>query len=145
MTALALTLEGVKNYNVAVREWNDEVIFLRKVVPGGSDRSYGIHVAQLAGLPVEVIERAREILAQLEEGSYDSSGKPRLARSGKKSQEQLSLFAHPETHPAVEELRKLEIDKLTPIDALNKLNDLKKKVEEKGGSKNTDPPRRGNK
>ena len=145
LTALALTLEGVKNYNVAVREWNDEVIFLRKVVPGGSDRSYGIHVAQLAGLPVEVIERAKEILAQLEEGSYDSSGKPRLARSGKKSQEQLSLFAHPETHPAVEELRKLEIDKFTPIDALNKLNDLKKKVEEKGGSKNTDPPRRGNK
>ena len=150
LTALALTLSGVKNYNVAVREWNDEVIFLRKVVPGATDRSYGIYVAQLAGLPGEVINRAREILAELEEEHYDSDGKPKLARPGqKKFETQLGLFtsraSEKRPHPAIEALRKLEIDKLTPIEAMNKLNELKKKAEEQSGSKNTNPPGRGNK
>lgn len=150
LTALALTLEGVKNYNVSVREWNDEIIFLRKVVPGGSDRSYGIHVAQLAGLPGEIIERAREILTELEEEHYDSDGKARIARPRqKKPVTQLNLFAQraseKHSHPAVEELRKLEIDKLTPIEALNKLNDLKKKVEKPRGNDDSNPTRRGNK
>lgn len=154
LTALAVALSGVKNYNVAVREWNDEVIFLRKVVPGATDRSYGIHVAQLAGLPGEVIERAREILAELEEEHYDSDGKPRIARMDGMPEKQLSLFSRgakpvknggspdgvnglsERKHPVVEELKKLEVDKLTPIQALNKIHELKKKLEEKSGKQN---------
>ena len=133
LTALASTLSGVKNYNVSVREWNDEVIFTRKVIPGATDRSYGIHVAQLAGLPHEVIDRAREILAELEEEHYDSDGKPKIARPLTEPQKQLGLFSRPAVHPAVEELKKLEIESLTPVEALNKLNDLKKKAEKKSG------------
>ena len=71
LTELALTLPRVKNYNVAVREWKDEIVFLRKIVAGGADRSYGIHVAKLAGMPREVIERAREILRNLEKRELD--------------------------------------------------------------------------
>ena len=137
LTALPLSLTGAKNYNVAVREWNNEIVFLRKVMPGASDRSYGIHVAQLAGLPVEVIERAGEILAELEEESYDSSGRLRLANpKQKESQAQLNLFGRREAekgHPVVEELKKLETDNLTPIEALNKICELKKKAEGKSG------------
>ena len=137
LTALPLSLTGAKNYNVAVREWNNEIVFLRKVTPGASDRSYGIHVAQLAGLPIEVIERAGEILAELEEESYDSSGRPRLANpKQKESQAQLNLFGRREGekgHPVVEELKKLETDNLTPIEALNKICELKKKAEGKSG------------
>ncbi len=80
LTDLALTLPGVKNYNVLVRERGDRVAFLRRIVPGAADQSYGIQVARLAGLPAPVIERAREILANLEEGEYVEPGRPRLAR-----------------------------------------------------------------
>ncbi|MEO0453419.1 MAG: DNA mismatch repair protein MutS [Verrucomicrobiota bacterium] len=79
LTELAAILKGVKNYNVAVREWHDQVIFLRKIVPGGTDKSYGIQVARLAGLPKDVIERSKEILRNLEEQELDASGKPHLA------------------------------------------------------------------
>jgi len=82
LTELAVTLEGVKNYNVAVREWGEKVVFLRKIVEGGADKSYGIQVARLAGLPPSVLDRAKEILRQLEEGELDESGKPKLARRG---------------------------------------------------------------
>lgn len=80
LTELAVALPGVKNFNVAVREWHDQIIFLRKILPGGSDKSYGIQVARLAGLPREVIQRAREILRNLEENELDAHGKPTLAR-----------------------------------------------------------------
>lgn len=80
LTDLALTLRGVKNYNVLVREQNERIAFLRRIVPGGSDKSYGIHVGKLAGLPDEVIARAREILMNLEEGELGESGTPKLAR-----------------------------------------------------------------
>jgi DNA mismatch repair protein MutS len=80
LTELALTRPGVKNYNVAVREWEDKVIFLRKIIPGGADKSYGIHVARLAGLPKSVVERAREVLDNLEGNAIAESGQPRLAR-----------------------------------------------------------------
>lgn len=79
LTDITLTNEGAKNYNMAVREWNDRVIFLRKVVPGGSNRSYGIQVARLAGLPRPVVERARELLRNLESGEFDEEGMPRVA------------------------------------------------------------------
>jgi len=96
LTDLALTMKGVKNYNVLVREQGDSIVFLRKIVPGGSDKSYGIHVARLAGMPPEVIDRAGEILSNLEEGELAESGQPRLARTrrrkGRYSPDQLGLF-----------------------------------------------------
>jgi DNA mismatch repair protein MutS len=96
LTDLALTLRGVKNYNVLVREVDDRVVFLRRIVPGGADKSYGIQVARLAGLPVEVIDRSKEILANLEEGELGESGQPKLARRNtrklKIDPRQLDLF-----------------------------------------------------
>lgn len=80
LTELSQLLPGVKNYHVAVREWNDQVIFLRKIVEGGTDKSYGIQVARLAGLPTQVLERAKEILRNLEEGELDESGKPKIGK-----------------------------------------------------------------
>jgi DNA mismatch repair protein MutS len=81
MTELAVLCRGVKNYNVAVREWNDQIIFLRKIQAGAADKSYGIQVARLAGLPVDVIDRAKEILANLEASELNAQGKPRLAEA----------------------------------------------------------------
>ncbi|MDP6526656.1 MAG: DNA mismatch repair protein MutS [Kiritimatiellia bacterium] len=96
LTDLALTMEGVKNYNVLAREQNDTVVFLRKIVPGGADKSYGIQVARLAGLPDEVLDRAREILGNLEEGELGETGQPKIAkkrtRKGRHDPAQLSLF-----------------------------------------------------
>jgi DNA mismatch repair protein MutS len=80
LTELAATLPRVKNYNVAVREWHDQVIFLHKILPGGTDKSYGIQVARLAGLPKEVIARAKEVLANLEEAELSAEGQPKLAK-----------------------------------------------------------------
>ena len=86
LTELAVTLPGVKNYNVAVREWHDQVIFLHKILPGGTDKSYGIQVGRLAGLPKEVIARAKEVLGNLEESELSAEGKPKLAKTrGKRS------------------------------------------------------------
>jgi len=96
LTDLALTMPGVKNYNVLVREKNDKIAFLRKIVAGASDKSYGIQVARLAGLPAEVVERAKEILANLEEGEFGEGGQPKIAkhlpRKSKDDPGQLSLF-----------------------------------------------------
>jgi DNA mismatch repair protein MutS len=101
MTELAVICGGVKNYNVAVREWNDQIIFLRKIQPGAADKSYGIQVARLAGLPNEIVNRAKEILANLEASELNAQGKPRLAEAKvfrnrpKRKEEtkpQLSLF-----------------------------------------------------
>jgi len=96
LTDLALEMPGVKNYNVLVREKGDSVVFLRKIVAGGADKSYGIQVARLAGLPQEVIERSKEILANLEEGELADGGQPRIAkhnvRKGKFDPAQMSLF-----------------------------------------------------
>jgi DNA mismatch repair protein MutS len=124
LTDLAQTLPGVRNYNVAVREWEDHVVFLHKIVPGAADKSYGIHVARLAGVPREVNERAKQILAQLEQERVDESGRPKIAVTGKKKRRgdlQLTLFAPPE-HPLVEELRRLDVAHLTPMGALQLLN-----------------------
>ncbi len=81
LTELELTRPGVRNFNVAVREWNDQIIFLRKIIPGGADKSYGIQVARLAGLPAEVISRAKEILGNLEQSELNANGKPKLAEA----------------------------------------------------------------
>jgi DNA mismatch repair protein MutS len=96
LTDLELTMPGVKNYNVQVREKNDDVVFLRKIARGGADKSYGIQVARLAGMPHDVIERAREILGNLEEGEFGEAGQPKIAnhRKGRDRPDsnQLKLF-----------------------------------------------------
>jgi DNA mismatch repair protein MutS len=132
LTELALTKERVKNYNVAVKEWNGEIIFLRKIVEGGTNRSYGIQVARLAGLPAKVIDRAKEILSNLEKGELDAMGMPKIATSKLPSLKpkpplQPSLFHQPDSIRS--ELAKLRPDQLTPIEALNILDQLKKKAE----------------
>jgi DNA mismatch repair protein MutS len=86
LTELARLLPATKNYNVAVREWGEQIVFLRKIVPGGTDKSYGIQVARLAGLPASVLQRAKEILRQLEEGHLDDTGQPKLARARQKKE-----------------------------------------------------------
>ena len=125
MVALADYLPRVKNYNVAVKEDKGEVIFLRKIVPGGVDKSYGIHVGKLAGLPKPVVHRAQEILDELEGGG--KTAKPPL-KSPQKPLAQIPLFT--QKSPALEELAKLEIDSLTPLEALTKLYELQKKAKE---------------
>jgi len=122
LTELANLLPRVRNYNVAVAEEGDKVIFLHKIVPGGADRSYGIHVAQLAGLPKTVIHRAEEILKELERDSHRAPIRPRRIAEIR----QLALF--PETSPIIEELKKLDIESMTPLEALNKLYELQQEV-----------------
>ena len=119
LTQLSDLLPGVRNYNVAVSEAENKVIFLHKIVPGGADQSYGIHVGQLAGLPGPVVQRASEILQQLE----SSSGK--AVRIDPQVPQQLALF--PETNPLLAELDQLDINILSPIEALNKLYEWKRK------------------
>lgn len=134
LTELSLTKNRVKNFNVAVKEWNNSIIFLRKIVEGGASRSYGIEVARLAGLPSKVIDRSLEILNNLESGELDDVGMPKLAlpkkRKGKEDEDnsrQMSLFMHPAEH-VFEEIRSLDISSMTPLDALNRLSKLKEEV-----------------
>lgn len=132
LTELALLFPGIRNYNIAVREWEDEIVFLRKIVEGGADKSYGIHVARLAGMPGEVIQRAKVILANLEAETLDVDGKPKFATIKKEKEDkpkQLSLF-NPPQNVVIEELKNLDTSKITPIEALNKLHELKDKLEE---------------
>ena len=131
LTELALALPGVKNFNMAVREWGDEVIFLYKVARGATDKSYGIQVARLAGIPKEVIERARVILNNLETEALNSSGLPKFAPQGGRPSGpvQLDLFAR--QSPLLKEIRAIDLDKMTPLQALLKLKELKKKSEGK--------------
>jgi DNA mismatch repair protein MutS len=119
LTQLADLLPGIRNFNVAVTEVDNTVVFLHKIVPGGTDRSYGIHVGQLAGLPKPVIQRANEILGELEA----SSGK--AVKIDESTSRQMALF--PETNPLLDELRQLDIVTVSPLEALNKLFEWKKK------------------
>jgi len=119
LTQLADLLPGVTNFNVAVSEADGDVVFLHTIVPGGADRSYGIHVAQLAGLPHPVIQRAGEILLQLER----SSGK--AVKIDQDIPQQLILF--PETNPLLAELKGLDINTLSPIEAINRLYEWQKR------------------
>ena len=129
LTDLALTRRRVKNFTVAVKEWNDQIIFLRKIVAGGASHSYGIQVARLAGLPRDVIDRAKEILRNLEKGEFEEGGMPRLAGGRKappkKQSPQLSLFA-PVDDDLRLKLREVDIETLTPLAALNLLAELKR-------------------
>jgi len=130
LTELAVTRNGIKNFNIAVREWNDRIIFLRKIVPGGASHSYGIQVARLAGLPSDVIERAKEILLNLEKGEFAEEGVPRIAAGRRKQaapSPQLSLFGSAEDLLR-ERLKEIEVTTLTPLEALNLLDELKRMV-----------------
>jgi DNA mismatch repair protein MutS len=128
LTDLARTLERVANYSVAVREWKGDVVFLRRIVPGPASQSYGIQVAGLAGVPADVIARAKQILANLERGELDESGRPRLAVGGSAAADaaagdQLGLFAARDRGLS-EELAAIDINALTPLDALTRLHAL---------------------
>ena len=113
LTHLSDVLPGVRNYNVAVSEEGGQVVFLHKIAPGGADKSYGIHVAELAGLPRPVINRAQDILAQFEADSLRAKGSDQIPSR------QLTFF--PETDPLLDELREIDVSSLTPLEALNRL------------------------
>ena len=128
LTELTKTLPETSNWNVAIREHGDDIVFLHKIVEGPADKSYGIHVAKIAGLPREVVERAQVILAQLESDHVDESGKVKIPERKTKSRDrQLTLFIEPD-HPVIEKLRSLDIEQLTPIAALQKLNELRESL-----------------
>jgi len=127
---LAADLPSVGNLHVSAREWQDTVVFLRKIEQGGSDRSFGIQVARLAGLPAGVVIRAQEILRNLESTEFDREGRPRLAHSehaAPSGARQLALFSG-QDDAVLEELRRAEPDQLTPLQALALLAELRKRL-----------------
>ena len=146
LTDLARERPKVKNFSVAVKEQGGRVTFLRKLIPGGANRSYGIEVAKLAGLPPEVLARARELLKNLEAQELDAQGHARLAKKSAVGQgesnsvsavdeSQLGLFGAmgkpapvvpPKEHPLLEKLRSFEVDQATPLDALNAIAEWKR-------------------
>ena len=149
LTALSEQYENVSNFNVSVREWKDEIVFLYRILPGATDRSYGIHVAKIAGLPSEVVRRAHELLAQLEvshnapcaagpalesgrgdrsSGSRTSAPAPRPPASG-----QLSLFTEYLENPVVEELRKFDLTTMTPLEAFDVIRRLRRSLDGEDG------------
>ncbi len=124
LTELPNILPRTTNYNVAVAEQGDDIVFLHRVLPGGADQSYGVHVAQLAGMPRSVVERARELLQQLEAGGSDFA-----VFRPKPQHQQFSFFDAPES-PVVGTLRSLEVDDLSPLEALTALYELKRMLAE---------------
>ncbi len=135
LTDLARTKPRVRNFNIAVKEWQDQIVFLRQLVPGGTNRSYGIQVARLAGLPAAVVDRAKEILQNLETGELDEQSLPRLSRSTRRGRprvtdpRQLDLFAAPPREPRwARALRDAHLDGLTPLDALRLLYELQSQL-----------------
>jgi DNA mismatch repair protein MutS len=129
LTDLADATPGVVNFHVAAREWKDDIVFLRKIVPGRSDRSYGIQVARLAGLPPSVIQRAREILSALERDELARGGRPSVSGTPSEPQQQLGLFqAAPADDRLRERLRAIDVDATTPLEALTLLAELKSQV-----------------
>jgi DNA mismatch repair protein MutS len=138
LTTLSETLHGVSNFNIACKEWKDDIIFLRRLVPGAANRSYGIQVGRLAGLPDTVVDRAKVILENLETTSHDAAGMPVIARRTDGTTRtpdngaQLSLFAisphSPQERQALDSLREIDPETLTPIDALNLLYSLTRSI-----------------
>ncbi len=130
LTELADLLPRVVNRTLAVKEWEDRIVFLKRVIPGSADKSYGIHVARLAGLPESVLARAEQVLANLEAQEYDPEGRPRLARGelpAETRSAQMPLFT-PAEEIVARLLRELEIERLTPLAALNVLASLKERL-----------------
>ena len=139
LTELSKEKTRVKNFNITVKEWNNEIIFLRKLVAGGTNRSYGIQVARLAGIPDRVIQRATRILADIENGNPtlpNSQGRRLQTGDGQPLQVQLELFKGPE-NAAIKEIRELDTTQMTPMDALNFLHALQNQI--RPGSMEHDP------
>ena len=130
LNELANRLEGVANYRVAVKEQGDRIVWLHKVLPGGTDRSYGVHVARMAGVPPEVVQRAEQILREFERRGVQGAVQPPTsdAPTVRTKKLQLTLF-EAEEHPVLEALRALDITTLSPVEALLKLDELKRKLE----------------
>ena len=131
LTALAEEFPGVKNYNVSVREWNDEVIFLHKIVPGGTDDSYGIYVAKLAGIPAEVVKRSQKILARLE---LNSNLREKI-RNRAPQDDRLPPLSSGDTgflNELKKEITGADLDRITPLQALSKLQELKERIQNNG-------------
>jgi len=127
LTELAELFANVKNCNVAVREWMDEVVFLYKILPGGTDKSYGIHVAKLAGVPQSILERSKEILEELESAFTKEVTGDRLAKHKTKQPDKDSLFV--QKHKSVlEKLASIDVNNLTPIEAINLLNQIRNEI-----------------
>lgn len=134
LTELEGKLEGVQNYCIAVKEDGDDIVFLRKIVKGGADRSYGIQVAKLAGVPGEVLERAKEIAAYLEKNSETPSGLTDVKPEGNKEMTQLSIFdtmGEPQTDNILFELRDINLSNVTPMDAMNLVYKWQNQLKEK--------------
>ena len=125
LTVMEELLDGVKNYNIAVKKRGDEITFLRRIVPGGADESYGVEVAKLAGLPDSIIERAKDILAELNSADASVNREPAPAR-----EESMQLSLMPSSDGMLEKkLRAIDVNTLTPIEAMNILYELKGMVE----------------
>jgi len=129
LTDLADATPGVVNYHVAAREWKDDIIFLHKIVPGRSDRSYGIQVARLAGLPRPVVERAREILSALEHDELTRGGRPSVSATANGPQQQLGLFQAPADDQFRQKIAALDVERMTPLEALTLLAELRKEAQ----------------
>ena len=137
LTEVAASLKRVKNYHIAVKEDGDDLVFLRKIVPGATDRSYGIHVARIAGVPHAVTSRAKEILEDIENecmiSEEDRKGSKKKQRNSAKYTQvilfdQNASYGDSAPDPVIEELKKLDVNSMTPIEALNKLSELKRKL-----------------
>jgi DNA mismatch repair protein MutS len=132
LTELAISFDGVCNYNVAVKEWDDQIVFLHKILPGSADKSYGIHVARLAGVPNWVNQRAQQILQKLEATPDQQASREKLKDSSSAAKTsdriQLTLFG-PTTHPLVEKLKSLDANRLTPMEALRMLHSWKEDLQ----------------
>ncbi|HMC96735.1 MAG TPA: hypothetical protein VKG92_03735, partial [Flavobacteriales bacterium] len=139
LNEMAATFPRIRNANVAVREVDGKVLFLRKLVPGGSDRSFGIHVAQMAGMPRRVIDRAKKVLAHLEqshagdlgeeaptEGHPAKPSKPNLEELGREPQLSFFQLDDPLLEDVRDEITAIDIDTLTPVEALLKLHEIKR-------------------
>lgn len=123
LTELEGRLQGIKNYRISVKEVGDDIIFLRKIVRGGADKSFGVQVARLAGLPDDVIARAKELLAQLEAADINRDI-INTCTNAEDDEQQLTLFGSPKANDIIETLKQLDVNELTPMDALNTLYDL---------------------
>ncbi len=129
LTQLQKSLPGVRNFNVAVKEWDENIVFLHRIVAGGADKSYGIHVARLAGVPAAVNQRARDILAQLEADHLNRRGDSKITPPRRKADSpiQLTLFEMGH-HPLIDKLRELEVASMTPMQALQLLQDWQQEL-----------------
>jgi DNA mismatch repair protein MutS len=136
LTELANRHPRVKNYNVLVKEWGDQVVFLRKIVAGGCDHSYGIQVAQLAGLPKPVIQRAKQVLATLEQQAIERDELPPAEIKQRQRLKQMDIFVEHDRHLR-QTLLEMDINQMTPLEALQKLASLQKMAVESDGRRET--------